>query len=69
MCGMAGARIGSGPHAVGGPESCQRGSIQFAFRVRQKENVMRRQTDLLADRAVAGCCLHLADAGIEKVLK
>jgi hypothetical protein len=42
---MAGARIGSGPHAVGGPESCQRGSIQFAFRARQKENVMRRQTE------------------------
>ena len=45
MCGMAGARIGSGQHAVGGHESCQCGSIQFAFRVRQKENVMRRQTE------------------------
>lgn len=66
---MAGARIGSRPRDVGGPESCQRRSIQFALRVRQKENVMGRQTGLLADRAVAGCCLLLADAGIEKVFK
>ena len=69
MCGVAGARIGSRPHDVGGPESCQRRSIQLAFRVRQKENVMGRQTDLRTDRAVAGRCLLLADAGIEKVLK
>ena len=30
---------------------------------------MGRQTDLLADQSVAGCCLFLANAGIEKVLK
>jgi hypothetical protein len=65
---MAGAHIGSRPHDVGGPESCQRRSIQLVFCIRQIENVMGRQTDLLADRAVAGCCLLLADAGIEKVL-
>ena len=66
---MAGARIGSRPHDVGGPESYRRGSIQLVFCIRQIENVMGRQTGLLADRAVAGCCLFPADAGIEKVLK
>ena len=69
MCGMEGARNGSRPHDVSGPESYQRCSIEFAFRVRQKENVLGRQTDLLTDLAVAGGCLLLANAGIEKVLK
>ena len=42
MYGMAGACIGSRPHNVGGPESGRRGSIEFAFRVRQKKNVLGR---------------------------
>ena len=67
--GMTGARIGSRSHDVGGPESCRRGSIEFAFRVRQKKNVLGRQTDLLADLTVAGCCLLLAYTGVEKMLK
>ncbi len=69
MYGMAGARIGSRSHNVGGPEPCRRGSIEFAFRVRQKENVLGRQTDLLADLAIAGGCLFLTYASIEKMLE
>ena len=69
MCGMAGARIGSRPHDVSGPESCQRGSIQFALYIRQKKNGTGWQADLLADRAVAGRCFLFADAGVEKMLK
>ena len=67
--GMVGARIGSRPHDVGGPESCQRGSIQLAFYIRQKKNGTGWQTNLLADRAVAGRCFLFADAGVEKMLK
>lgn len=69
MCGMAGARVGSRPYDVGGHEFCRRGSIQFPFHVRQKENVVGWQADLLTDRAVAGCYLIFADTGIEKMLK
>ena len=66
---MAGTRIGSRPHDVSGPESCQRGSIQFAFYIRQKKNGTGWQADLLADRAVAGRYFLSADAGVEKMLK
>jgi hypothetical protein len=66
---MASARIGSRPHYVGDSESYQRCSIQFAFRVRQKENVMGRQTNLIADRAIAGGCFLFAYTGVEKVLE
>jgi hypothetical protein len=69
MYGMAGACMGSRPHNVGGPESCRRSSIEFALRVRQKENVLGRQTNLIADRAIAGCCLLFAYTGVEKVVK
>jgi hypothetical protein len=53
----------------GRSKSCQRGRIQFSFRIRQKKNVAGRQADLLTDRAVAGCCLFLTDASVEIVLK
>src|SRR6185436_3784708 len=68
-CRMPGTRIGSRTHDVGGLKSCQRGSIQFCFRIRQKKNVAGRQADLLTDRAVAGCGLLLTDACVEIVLE
>ena len=69
MYGMTGACIGARSNDVGGSESCQCGSIEFAFSVRQKENVLGRKTDLLTDFAVAGGCLFLTYAGNEKMLK
>lgn len=66
---MAGTCIGSRSYDVAGPESYRCGSIQFEFRVRQKENVRGLETDLLADPVVTRRCLFLADRGIEKVLK
>lgn len=69
MYRMAGARIGSRSHDVGGLESSRHSSIQFAFCVRQKENVVGRQTDLIADRAIAGGRFLFAYTGIEKVLE
>ena len=66
MYGMTGACIGARSNDVGGSESCQCGSIEFAFSVRQKENVLGRPTDLLTDFAVAGGCLFLTYAGNEK---